>query len=211
MSNIPPISQVGLSDDSNATFLIRWRGKQEGPYTAAVIEEKLAANQMGLLHEIFHNGQWVTLRDFFAEREAVIRAERLAREEDERRAREAAERQAREREERRQTELVAEERRKNDLLQASMSERQRSESPSHIQPIILKPHRAGTILTLGILGLIVCGPLCIAAWLMGDSDIREMDAGLMDKSGRSTTSTGRALGVLGSILWIIAIVYFIIY
>ena len=59
MSNNHPISQVGLSDDSNVTFLIRWRGRQEGPYTAAVIEAKLAANQIGLLHEIAHNGQWV--------------------------------------------------------------------------------------------------------------------------------------------------------
>ena len=149
MSNIPPISQVPLSDDSNATFLIRWRGRQEGPYTAAVIEAKLAANQIGLLHEIAHNGQWVTLREFFAEREAVIRSENQAREEEKRRAREEAERQTREREERRQAELLSEERRKNDLLQASMAERQRSESPGHSQPVILKPHRAGTILTLG--------------------------------------------------------------
>ena len=209
MSNNPPISQAGLSDDSSATFLIRWRGRQEGPYTAAVIEAKLAANQIGLLHEISHNGQWVTLREFFAEREAVIRSENQAREEETRKAHEEAERQTREREERRQAELLSEERRKNDLLQASMAERQRSESPIHNQPIVLKPHRAGTILALGIIGLIICGPLCIAAWLMGDSDIREMDAGVMDKSGRSTTSTGRALGVLGSILWILAIVYFI--
>ena len=208
MSNNPPISQVALSDDSNATFLIRWRGRQEGPYTAAVIEAKLAANQIGLLHEISHNGQWVTLREFFAEREAVIRSENQVREEESRKAREEAERQTREREERRQTELLSEERRKNDLLQASMAERQRSESPGHSQPVILKPHRAGTILTLGIIGLIICGPLCIAAWLMGDS---EMDAGIMDKSGRSTTSTGRALGVLGSILWILAIVFFIVF
>jgi len=210
MSNNPPISQVGLSDDSNVTFLIRWRGRQEGPYTAAVIEAKLAANQIGLLHEITLNGQWVTLRDFIAEREAVIRSENQAREEENRRAREEAERQTREREERRQADILSEERRKNDLLQASLSERQRSESPSYAQQIILKPHRAGTILTLGIIGLIICGPLCIAAWLMGDNDIREMDAGIMDKSGRSTTSTGRSLGVLGSILWIIAIVFYII-
>jgi hypothetical protein len=211
MSNNHPISQVDLSDDSNVTFLIRWRGRQEGPYTAAVIEAKLAANQIGLLHEIAHNGQWVTLREFFAEREAVIRSENQAREEENRRAREEAERQTREREERRQAELLSEERRKNDLLQANLAERQRSESQGHSQPIIFKPHRAGTILTLGIIGLIICGPLCIAAWLMGDSDIREMDAGIMDKSGRSTTSTGRALGILGSIIWILMIVFLIIF
>jgi hypothetical protein len=211
MSNNPPISQVGLSDDGNATFSIRWRGRQEGPYTAAVIEAKLAANQIGLLHEIAHNGQWITLREFFAEREAVIRSENQAREEENRRAREEAERQTREREERRQAELLSEERRKNNLLQASIAERQRGESLGHSQPIIIKPHRAGTVLALGIIGLFVCGPLCIAAWMMGDSDIREMDAGIMDKSGRSTTSTGRSLGILGAILWIIGIVFLIVF
>ena len=211
MSNNLPISQVGLSDDDNAKFLIRWRGRQEGPYTAAIIEAKLAANQIGLLHEIFHNGQWVTLREFFAEREAVIRSENQAREEENQRAHEEAERQTRERDERRQAEQLSEERRKNDLLQASIAERQRAGYSGHNQPVVLKPHRAGTILALGIIGLIICGPLCIAAWLMGDSDIREMDAGIMDKSGRSTTSTGRALGVLGSILWILAIVYLIVF
>lgn len=65
MNNNPSTSPVSFSDDNNATFLIRWRGRQEGPYTAAVIEAKLAANQIGLLHEIAHNGQWVALRDFF--------------------------------------------------------------------------------------------------------------------------------------------------
>ena len=112
MSNNPHTTQASLSDDSSATFLIRWRGRQEGPYTAAVIEAKLAANQIGLLHEISHNGQWVALRDYIAEREAVLLAERQAREDQERRAREEAERQAREREEHRQVGAVAEERSK---------------------------------------------------------------------------------------------------
>src|ERR1019366_5973824 len=54
----------------NPTFgplLIRWRGRQEGPYSPAIIEQKLAANEIGLLHEVYHNSQWVTLRDYFAE------------------------------------------------------------------------------------------------------------------------------------------------
>jgi hypothetical protein len=98
MSRNSLTSQVRLADDSTSTFLLRWRGKQEGPYTAAVIESKLAANQLGLLHEISHNGQWVTLRDYLAEREAVSLAARQAREEQERTTREDAERQARARE-----------------------------------------------------------------------------------------------------------------
>jgi hypothetical protein len=211
MSNNPPRPQVSLSDDANATFLIRWRGRQEGPYTVAVIDAKLAANQIGLLHEVSNNGQWVTLRDYFAEREAAVRTERQARDEEERRAREEAELRAKEREDRHRAELVAEERRKNDLLETRSAERQSNESFRQGQPIIRKPHRAGTILALGIIGLFVCGPLCVAAWVMGGSDLREMDAGIMDDSGRSTTSSGRTLGILGTILWIIgAIVIFII-
>lgn len=206
MSNNPHTSQASLSNDSGATFLIRWRGRQEGPYTAAVIEAKLAANQIGLLHEISHNGQWVTLRDYFAEREAVLLAERQAREEQERRTRGQAEQQEKEREEQHRAEALAEERRKNDLLQAGIVNRQSNDFFRQSQPMIRRPHRAGTILALGIIGVFVCAPLCIAAWVMGDSDLREMDAGLMDNSGRSTTSSGRSVGILGTVLWIIGVI-----
>jgi hypothetical protein len=181
---------ASFSEDSCDTFFIRWRGRQEGPYTAAVIEAKLAANQVGLLHEISHNGQWITLRDYLAERDAILQAER----------------QAKEREEQRRVELLAEERRRNDLLQAKIAERQSSDSSRQNQPVTPKPHRAGTILALGIIGLFVCGPLCVAAWVMGDGDLREMDRGFIDNSGRSTTTTGRSLGILGTILWIIGMV-----
>ena len=211
MSDSSNTSQGDSAGGESEQFIVRWRGKQEGPFSADIIEAKLEANKIGLLHEIYFNGEWVTIRDYMTRKETVLRAELQAQEEDARRQREEDERQTKAREEQRQTELLAEERRKNDLLQASMAERQRGESQGHIQPIILKPHRAGTVLALGIIGLFVCGPLCIAAWLMGDSDIREMDAGIMDKSGRSTTSTGRSLGILGAILWIIGIVFFIVF
>ena len=202
----PLNTSAGFSDEKSSEFLVRWRGRQEGPYTAAIMEAKLAANQIGLLHEVLHNGQWVTLRDYFAERDASLRAQREAREEQERRAREEAARQAKEREEQRSAELLAEERRRNDLLQAGITERQTNESFRQAQPLLRKPHRAGTILTLAIIGLLVFGPLCIAAWIMGDSDLREMDAGIMDDSGRSSTSTGKSLGVIGTVLWIIAVI-----
>jgi hypothetical protein len=99
-------------NSTSAPLLIRWRGRQEGPYSPAIIAQKLAANEIGLLHEVFHNSQWVTLRDYFAAQEAVQRAERQAQEEAERRAREAEERKAREREESQRTAALAEEHRK---------------------------------------------------------------------------------------------------
>lgn len=195
-----------LSGGPGTQFVLRWRGRQEGPYSATVIELKLEAHEIGLSHELFYNGEWVTLRDFLAGREAIIRSENQARQEAGRREREEAERQTREKEERLRSELLSEERRKNDLLQASMAERQRAGAPGQANQIRLKPHRAGAILALGLVGLFVCGPLCIAAWFMGNDDLREMDAGLMDSSGRSTTSTGRTLGALGVVLWIIGVI-----
>jgi len=203
-------SLANLSDDgASARFLMRWRGRQEGPYPVSVIEAKLAANEIGLLHEILYRDKWVTLRDYIAEREAVIRAELQAQAELAKLAEEEAERQVKEREAQQHVELLAEERRKNNILQASITERSFNE-PSRQNQIIRKPHRSGTILALGIIGFFVCGPLCVAAWVMGDSDLREMDAGIMDISGRSTTSTGRTLGVLGTILWIVGVIFFFI-
>src|ERR1039457_7343170 len=83
-----------LSGDDSAKFLVRWRGRQEGPYLAAVIEAKLAANEISLLHEIFYDGKWVTIRDYITERESFFRAELQAREDQDNQARAEAERQA---------------------------------------------------------------------------------------------------------------------
>ena len=62
----------------------------------------------------------------------------------------------------------------------------------------MKPHRGTLILVLGILSLVACGPLGIAAWIMGNGDLKEMDAGAMDPSGRSTTNAGRICGIISS-------------
>ena len=86
-----------LSDGDSAKFLVRWRGRQEGPYLASVIEAKLAANEIGLLHEIFYEGKWVTIRDYVRKEKWFFRAQLQAQVEQERRAREEAERQTRER------------------------------------------------------------------------------------------------------------------
>jgi hypothetical protein len=62
---------------------------------------------------------------------------------------------------------------------------------------------------LGILGLVICGPLGIAAWIMGNGDLREMDAGAMDASGRSVTQAGRICGMIATILLALSVVVFI--
>jgi hypothetical protein len=214
MSNFAELSQVNLSPGENAMFLVRWRGRQEGPYSAELIEKKLAANQIGLLHEILRDSRWVTIRDFLIEQEAALRVKKQIREEQEREAvererreRDVAERTAKEREEESRTALLAEERRRNDLLAAGL-ERQSNASHAWTHPQIpLRPHRSGTILALAIIGLFVFGFLCLIAWIMGSGDLREMDAGRMDSSGRSTTSAGRTVGILGTILWAAGVLF----
>ena len=65
----------------------------------------------------------------------------------------------------------------------------------------MKPDRGSLILVLGILSLVVCAPLGIAAFIMGRSDLREIDAGDRDPQGRSATQAGSVCGIIGSILF----------
>ena len=41
----------------------------------------------------------------------------------------------------------------------------------------------------------VCAPLGIVAWILGNGDLKEMDTGTMDPSGRSTTNDGKICGM----------------
>jgi len=71
----------------------------------------------------------------------------------------------------------------------------------------MKPHRGTLILVLGILSLIVCGPLGIAAWIMGNTDLREIEAGIMDPEGRSMTQAGKVCGIIACILMAVSVVF----
>jgi hypothetical protein len=70
----------------------------------------------------------------------------------------------------------------------------------------MKPHRGTLILILAIFGIILCAPLGIAAWVMGSGDLKEIDAGTMDASGRSITQAGKICGMITTILFAIGIV-----
>ncbi len=74
-----------------------------------------------------------------------------------------------------------------------------------------EPHRGGLILALGIIGLVACGPVGIAAWLMGNNDLKAMDAGRMDPEGRQLTQVGKILGIIATVLTILGFCLFIAY
>jgi hypothetical protein len=201
MNSADPDPQATDEAQSSDGLIIRWRGRQEGPFPTSVIEQKLASNEIGLLHEVLHDGKWTTIRDYLAEREAQARAQRHATEEAERRAREAEEGRAREREESRRAAALAEERRTRELLDQNRAPRSGQASTLAPSASPTRPHRGGMILTFGLLGLFVCFPFGIAAWAMGSTDLGQMDAGLMDPSGRSMTASGRIIGMVVTLLW----------
>jgi hypothetical protein len=65
-----------------------------------------------------------------------------------------------------------------------------------------EPHRGTLILVLGILALvtglgIILGPI---AWIMGNADMKKIRGGTMDPAGEQTTTIGRVLGMVATIL-----------
>lgn len=67
-------------------------------------------------------------------------------------------------------------------------------------PVSFKPHRGGMILALGIVGLVACFICGILAWVMGNNDLKEMAAGVMDPAGAQMTKAGKICGMIGAIL-----------
>ena len=81
------------------------------------------------------------------------------------------------------------------------------QGPAQMQ---LRPHRGVLILVLGILGIVCCFICGIIAWVMGNGDLREMDAGRMDPSGRGLTQAGKICGMISVILQIIGLVVWLL-
>ena len=206
MKDEPLNTSAGFSDEKSSEFLVRWRGRQEGPYTAAIMEAKLAANQIGLLHEVLHNGHGSPCAIILqSATPPCARSARPARSRNVGHAKKPHV-QAKEREEQRSAELLAEERRRNDLLQAGITERQTQRviqagpaAPSETSPRRNNPYPCNYWLA----GL---RPALHRRLDYGRQRPSPGGAGIMDNSGRSSTSTGKSLGIIGTVLWIIAVI-----
>jgi hypothetical protein len=76
----------------------------------------------------------------------------------------------------------------------------------------LAPHRGVAVLLLGIFGLkLTCGILGVVAFFMGRHDLREMDAGRMDPSGRGMTLVGYVFGIISMVVLAIGLVFFAVW
>ena len=74
----------------------------------------------------------------------------------------------------------------------------------------LAPHRGVMILVFGILGVVVCLIFGILAWIFGNADLAEMNAGRMDPTGRGMTSAGRILGMISCIFTIVVVLIWVL-
>jgi hypothetical protein len=161
------------------SFLIRWRGTQQGPYSMRLIEKKLAANEIGLLHEILHNAKWITIRDFLAKREASLRAQRQAQEEhdlrakdeQQRREQEESARAAREQEERLQLQakILVEERRKRDFPPREEESGVRCPMCNSTQ---IAGHKQGFDVGRAVVGDLLLGPLGLLGGMIGKDRVK---------------------------------------
>lgn len=66
----------------------------------------------------------------------------------------------------------------------------------------LEPSRAGLVLFFGLISLIACWPLGIAAWIMGNSHLAKMRAGRMSADTKSTVQVGRVCGIIGTLAFV---------
>ncbi len=60
--------------------------------------------------------------------------------------------------------------------------------------------QATTILVLGILSIVCCGFLGIAAWVMGNNELKAIDEGRRAPENRGTANAGRICGIVGVVL-----------
>ena len=68
--------------------------------------------------------------------------------------------------------------------------------------------QATSILVLGILSIVCCSPLGIAALIMGNTELRAIDEGRRPPENRGTANAGRICGIIGLVLGALGIILF---
>ncbi len=71
----------------------------------------------------------------------------------------------------------------------------------------MKQDRGALILVLGIVSIVLCQILGPVAWVMGNNDLRDMQAGAMDPKGQGITQAGKICGVIGTIMLVLGILW----
>ncbi len=86
-----------------------------------------------------------------------------------------------------------------------------AEAPAQSRPAAaampMEASRGSTILTLGILSVVLLGLIAgIPAWVMGHGDLQKMKAGRMNPDQRGMTQAGMVLGIIGTFHVVLAMI-----
>jgi hypothetical protein len=71
------------------------------------------------------------------------------------------------------------------------------------------PSRGGTVLTLGILSLVVCTVMGPIAWAMGNEELRRIDSGQAPPEQRGSVTAGRVCGIIASVMLMLSAFFFL--
>ncbi len=67
--------------------------------------------------------------------------------------------------------------------------------------------QATTALIVGIVGVVCCGLAAPFAWYLGNKELQQIAAGLAPASGEGAAKAGKILGMIGSVLLILSLVW----
>lgn len=71
--------------------------------------------------------------------------------------------------------------------------------------------RAVVSVVVGVLGIICCGLLAPIAWYLGNEELRNIDAGRLPESNRGLAQIGKILGIIGTILLVLALLWVVFF
>jgi uncharacterized membrane protein (DUF485 family) len=74
-------------------------------------------------------------------------------------------------------------------------------------PAYPEQSQATTALVLGILGIVCCQVLSIVAWIMGNNELEGIRAGRRNPTNEGTANAARILGIVGTVLLGIGIIF----
>jgi hypothetical protein len=69
--------------------------------------------------------------------------------------------------------------------------------------------QAVTALVLGIVGIVCCSFCAPVAWYMGGQEIKAIQEGRSPAAGEGMAKAGQILGIIGSILLVLGILWFV--
>ncbi|MEI6165183.1 MAG: PrsW family glutamic-type intramembrane protease [Planctomycetota bacterium] len=67
-----------MSATNEPQYLLLWKGIQSGPFTLALIREKLGACEISRMHQVNQNGRWIVLDEFLEKQGGDLDARRRA-------------------------------------------------------------------------------------------------------------------------------------